>query len=172
MSSAATPERYSFRNTRIRSRASGGTCGRLGGRGQRGDHVELASAGDLGAARDVDRAQLDRRPRERADDGRRVGGVGQQPQPGEHVPDLGALEERGLADEPVGHGALLERHGDGLALARDGGHEHGDPPGLDALACDQPLDVGGDRLGLGAVVGAAPERDLAAARRARRSARR
>ena len=32
------------------------------------DHVELAPARDLGAARDVDRAQLDRRPRQRAHD--------------------------------------------------------------------------------------------------------
>ena len=31
-----------------------------------------------------------------------VGGVGQQPQPGEHVADLGALEERRLADDAVG----------------------------------------------------------------------
>ena len=39
-------------------------------------------------------------------------GVDEQPQPGEHVADLGALEERRRADEPVGQRALLERDGD------------------------------------------------------------
>ena len=38
-----------------------------------------------------------------------VAGVGQQPQPGEQVADLGALEEGGVADQPVRDRALLER---------------------------------------------------------------
>ena len=135
---------------------------RLGRGGERGDHVELAPPGDLRAARDVDRAQLDRRPRERPHDGAGVGGIGEQPQPGEHVADLGALEERRLADQPVGHGALLERDRHRLALARDRGDEHRDRPRVDALARDQALDVGRHRLRLRALVGAAPELDLAA----------
>ena len=86
---------------------------------ERADHVELAPARDLGDARDVDRAQLDRRPRERAHDGARVAGVGEQAQPGQQVADLGTLEERRRAGEPVGDRALLERDGDGLPLASE-----------------------------------------------------
>ena len=58
---------------------------RLGRGDERADHVELAPARDLHAAREVDRAQLDRRARQRAHDGAGVAGVDEQPQPGEHV---------------------------------------------------------------------------------------
>ena len=126
------------------------------------DHVELPSPGDLRAPCDVNRAQLDRRPGQRADDGRRVGGVGEQAQPGEEVADLGPLEERRLADQPVRHGPLLERHRHGLTLGDDRGDDHRDPAGRHPLARDQPLDVRGDRLGLRALALAAPERHLAA----------
>ena len=126
---------------------------------ERRHHVELAPARDLRAARDVDRAQLDRRARQRPNHGGRVGRVGQEPQPREHVADLGAPEERRLADHAVRHRALLERHRDRLALARDRRHEHGDLPRRHPLAGDQPLDVGGHRLRLGALVRASPERD-------------
>ena len=68
---------------------------RLGRRLERGDHVELAPARDLGAAGDVHRAQLDRRAGQRAHDRGGVGRIGQQAQPGEHVADLGPVEERG-----------------------------------------------------------------------------
>ena len=61
---------------------------------ERGDHVELAPARDLGAAGEVDRAQLDRRARQRAHDRAGVAGIDQQPQPGQQVAHLGALEER------------------------------------------------------------------------------
>ena len=44
---------------------------------------------------------------------------------------------------------------------RDRAHEHADVLGRDVLARDQPLDLGGDRLRLRALVRAAPERDLA-----------
>ena len=88
----------------------------LGRGGERADHVEFAAPRDLRAAGDVDRAQVDRRPGERAHDGGGVGGVGEQPQPGEHVADLRALEERGLADQLVRDGALLERDGHRLPL--------------------------------------------------------
>src|SRR5579872_1296106 len=47
-----------------------------------------------------------------------------------------------------------------MALARDRGHDHDDVSGVDALARDQALDVGGDRLCLGAIVGAAPKLEL------------
>ena len=119
---------------------------------ERGDHVELAAAGDLGAAGDVDRAQLDRRARERAHDGAGVAGIDEQPQPREQVAHLGALEERRGAREPVRHRALLERDGDRLALVADRAHEHADVLGRDVLARDEPLDLGGHRLRLGALV--------------------
>ena len=88
-------------------------------------------------------------------------GIDEQPQPGEQVADLGALEERRRAGEPVRDRALLQRGGDRLALAADRAHEHADVLGRDLLAGDEPLDVGGDRLRLRALVRAAPERDLA-----------
>ena len=135
---------------------------RLGGGGERRDHVQLATPRDLGAPRDVDRTQLDRRPRQRPHDRRRIGGIGEQPQPRQHVPDLGALEERLLADEAMGHRPLLERHRDRLPLTRDRRDQHHDRLRRHPLPRDQPFDVGGDRLGLGAVGGAAPELDRAA----------
>ena len=146
----------------MRSRASGGICGDSSAAPQRGDHVELAPARDLGAAGDVDRAQLDGRARERAHDRAGVAGVDEQPQPGEQVAHLGALEERRRARQPVRHGALLERDGDRLALVADRAHEHADVLGRHVFARDQPLDLGGHRLGLRALVLAAPEGDLAA----------
>ena len=138
---------------------------------ERGDHVELAAAGDLGAAGDVDRAQLDRRAGERAHDGAGVAGVDEQPQPRQQVAHLGALEERRGAREPVRHRALLERDRHRLALVADRAHEHADVLGRDVLARDQPLDLGGDGLRLRALVVAAPERDLAAGRAARAPSR-
>ena len=104
----------------------GRDLGRLQRRAERRDHVELAPAGDLRAAREVDRAQLDRRAGERADHGAGVAGVGEQPQPGEQVADLRALEEGGRAREPVRDRALLQRRRDGLALALDRADEHAD----------------------------------------------
>ena len=136
----------------------GRDLGRLQRRAERRDHVELAPAGDLRAAREVDRAQLDRRAGERADHGAGVAGVGEQPQPGEQVADLRALEEGGRAREPVGDRALLQRRGDGLALALDRADEHADVLRRDAVARHEPLDVRGDRLRLRALVRAAPER--------------
>ena len=129
---------------------------------ERGDHVELAPARDLRAAGDVDRAQLDGRPRERAHDRAGVARIDEQPQPGEQVAHLGALEERRRAREPVRHRALLERDGDRLALVADRAHEHADVLGRHLLARDEPLDLGGHGLGLRALALAAPERDLAA----------
>ena len=150
----------------MRSRASGRDLRRLDRRRQRRDHVELAPAGDLRAARDVDRAQLDRRPGQRAHDRAGVGGVGQQPQPRQHVADLGPLEERRLADQPVRDRALLQRHAHRLALVGDLGDEHRHPAGSDRVARQQVLDVDRHRLGLGALVGAAPQLAFPAGRAA------
>ena len=69
-------------------------------------------------------------------------GVDEQPQPGEQVAHLGALEERRRAREPVRHRALLERDRDRLALVADRAHEHADVLRRDVLARDQPLDLG------------------------------
>ena len=146
----------------MRSRASGGICGDSSAAPERRDHVELAAAGDLRHAREVDRAQLDRRAGERAHDGAGVAGVDQQPQPRQQVAHLGALEERRGARQPVRHGALLERDRDRLALAAHRPHEHAHVLGRDVLARDQPLDLGRHRLRLRALGRAAPERDLAA----------
>ena len=92
----------------MRSRASGGSCGDSVAAAQRGDHVELAPARDLHAAREVDRAQADGRAAERAHDRAGVRRVGQQAQPGEHVADLGLREEVRLADGAKADRALLE----------------------------------------------------------------
>ncbi len=142
----------------------GRDLGRLERGRQRGDHVELAPAGDLGDAREVDRAQLDRRPRERAHDRAGVAGVDEQAQPGEQVAHLGALEEGRRARQVVGDGALLEGEPDRLALAAHGAHEHADVLRRRLAAGDQTLDLGGDRLRLRALGGAAPEGDLARGR--------
>ena len=105
----AGAERYSFRNIADPLPRLGRDLRGLRRRRQRRDHVELAPARDLGAAGDVDRSQLDRRARERAHDGRGVARVGEQSQPGEQVADLGPLEERGLADQPVRDRPFLQR---------------------------------------------------------------
>ena len=138
----------------------------LGCRHQGRDHVDLAPPRDLGAAGDVHRAQVDRLAGERAHDRPGVARVGEQPQPREHVADLGPLEERRRPDDPERQRALLQGHRDGLALAAHGADEHADRLGLDALVGDQPLDLDRDALGLSALAGAAPRHDLAARRAA------
>ena len=137
---------------------------RFQGSAQSRDHVELAPARDLGHAREVDRPQLDRRPRQRPHDRARVARVDQQPQPGQQVAHLGALEERRRPAQVVRHRALLERDRHGLALGAHRAHQHADVLGRDVRARDQPLDLGRHRLRLRALGGAAPERDLAARR--------
>ena len=145
---------------------------RLGRGDERADHVELAPPRDLHAAREVDRAQLDRRAGERADDGARVGGVDEQPQPREHVLDLGALEERRRARQAVRarRAPRAPRRPPGPRCApsaraprsRSGAHPR----------ADEPLDLGRDGLGLGALVRRAPEAHLAAGRGRRGACRR
>ena len=68
-----------------------------------------------------------RRPGERADDRRRVAGVGQHPQPGEHVADLGAAEEGRVAGVAERDAALLERRRGQPALAPARAGDHADP---------------------------------------------
>ena len=100
----------------MRSRASGGICGdssaapsaatmsSLRRRAicvQRAMSIERSSTGGRASARTTAPASP---------------GIDQQPQPGEQVAHLGALEERRRAREPVRHRPLLERHGDRLAL--------------------------------------------------------
>ena len=125
-------------------------------------HVELAPAGELSQARDVHRAQLDRRARERAHDRARVVRVRQQPQPGEHVAHLGALEVGGGPGGPERQRPLLERGGDHPALVLHRPHEHADLRRLDSLLHDQPLALRPHGLGLGALGAATPEAHAAA----------
>jgi hypothetical protein len=125
---------------------------------ERRHHVELAAAGDLRDARDVDRSQLDGRARQRADHGARVARIGQDAQPGQQVADLGALEERGRADHRVGHARSSSATAicwPSVLTERTSTHTSS---GRDVFARDQPLDVGGDGLGLGALGRALPER--------------
>ena len=142
---------------------------RLGRRAQRRDHVELAPPRDLHDARDVDRAQRDRRAGERAHDRAGVGRVGEQAQPGEHVAHLGLGEEVGLADGAQRDRALLEGERDLAPLVARRAHDDADPLRR-AAAAHEPLDLGGDRLRLGAVVGGAPEAHRAARRAVQRRA--
>ena len=151
---------------------------RLRRRAQRRDHVELAPARDLHAARDVDRAQRDGWARERAHRGAGIVRVGEQAQPGEHVANLGLREEVGLADRAQRDRALLEGERDLAALVARRAHDDADPPRR-AAGVHEPLDLRRDRLRLRALVGGAPEAHdpaglaaAAACRSGRRSARR
>ncbi len=126
---------------------------------ERRDHVELAPSRDRRHPGEVHRAQLDRRPRQRADDGGRVVGIGEHAQPGERVADLRALEEGGVAGEAEGDVALLERGRHQAALAPARGDDHADRLGLDLARGQQVLDLARRGLGLGALAGAAPEAD-------------
>ena len=114
--------------------------------------------------------QLDRRARERADDRAGVAGIDQQTQPGEHVADLGAAEERGRAGQPVGHRALLERDGDapGPRCARSARARRCASGGVPSRT--RRSISAATRLRLGALVGAAPEAARRPPRRSRRRA--
>jgi hypothetical protein len=136
---------------------------------ERRDHVGLAPARDQRRPREVDRRELDRRAEQRAHDRVRVVWVGEEAEPGEQVPDLGALEEGSGADEPVGDAALVEGGRDELALVSDGAHEHCAGRRLDAVR-DQSLELGGNGLGLRPFVLAPPERDRFEPERTRRPA--
>ncbi len=131
--------------------------GALEGGVERRDHVELAPPRDGGAASQVDRAQLDRRARERPDDRGRVRGVGQHPQPGEHVSNLGALEERRVAREPEGNRALLERGRHQARLPPARADDHADRLGRHLTRGEQVLDLPCRRLRLRALGRRAPE---------------
>ena len=126
---------------------------------ERGDHVELAAPGDRRAAGEVDRAELDRRPGQRADDRGGVVRIGERAQPGDRVADLGTAEEGGRPGAPERDVPLLERGGDQPALARGGAGEDADVLGPALPDASRLLDLAGDRLRLGPLVGAAPEPD-------------
>ena len=96
----------------MRSRASGGTCGdSLAAVSPR--RGPACAGAHLDHPRQVDLAQLDRRPRERAHDRRRVLWIDEQAHPGEHVAHLGSLQERRPA-------ALLARRARRATRARSG----------------------------------------------------
>ena len=124
---------------------------------ERRDHVELAAARDRGAARQVDRAQLHRRAAQRPDGRGRVGRVGEQPQPGDHVAHLGPQEERAGPGQPVRDPPLLERRGDRPRAPAAARHRDADPLHLRLARRQRRLDVARHRLRLGALVDAAPE---------------
>ena len=94
LSSSAAALRCSSTKRWMRSRASGGTCGDSVAAARPSDEVDLAPpARDLDDARELDLAQLDGRSRQRAHDRGGVLRIDEQPQPGEHVAHLGALQK-------------------------------------------------------------------------------
>ena len=136
---------------------------RLRGGGQPGDHVELAPPGDLrarapgrpSAARSAAaraRARPRRRRRSRAAAAARRARRG-SPRAGRTRPPpvrRWGTSRSSSATATAWPSRLTERTSTAIALRRD------------ALAGHEALDVGGHRLGLGALVDAAPELDLAA----------
>ena len=83
----------------------------------------------------------------RPDDRRRIGGIGEHPQPGEDVAHLGTLEQGGVAGEAERHPALLERRGHQARLAPPGADDHADGLGPHLAGREQVLDL--PRRGLG-----------------------
>ena len=124
-------------------------------------HVELAPPGQLGQPGDVHRVQPHRGPRHHAHGGAGVGRVGQQPQPGQQVAHLGALEVGGRAVQAEGQRPLLERRAHHGAVAHGRGHQHRHPRRVGAGA-HQRGRLGRHRLRLGALGRAAPEAHAAA----------
>jgi hypothetical protein len=120
------------------------------------DHVELAPPRDRRQPRQVARAQLNRRSGQGTGGGGGVVGVGEHPQPGDRVAHLGPLEERRRPGEVERDPPLFHRRGDCAALFGGVGDEDADLLGGGA-AGDQVLDRPRHRLGLGTLVGAAPE---------------
>ena len=90
----------------------GRDLGALEGRVAGGDHVDLPPPGNRRQPRQVGRAQLDRRPGQRPRGGSRVSWVGEHPQPGDRVTDLGTLEQRRRTGEVKGDPPLLHRRRD------------------------------------------------------------
>ena len=116
-SKAAQAGRYRRRKYWARSRPSGVSCGPSSAADHGRGHVQLAPPRQLGQARDVHRVQPHRRARHHAHRGARVGRVGQQPQPGQQVAHLGALEVRGRAVQAEGQRPLLQRRAHHRAVA-------------------------------------------------------
>ena len=161
VSSAPAAAAVELRKVAIRSRASGGICG---------DSIAATSAATMSSlrrraicvqrARSIARSSIGGRASARTTAPASPGSTSSRSQASRSRTSA-RWKNAAAPDEPVGHGALLQRGRDRLALAAHRAHEHADVLGRDALARDQPLDVGGDRLRLRALVRAAPERDLA-----------
>ena len=109
--------RWSFRKAWIRSRASGGSWGLSSA----ASSAEIMSslrrrAIAVHRARSIERSSTGGRVTARTTAAESVG-IGEHPQPGEHVAHLGPLEEGGVAGEAERHPALLERRGHQARLA-------------------------------------------------------
>src|SRR5207244_2360503 len=92
---------------------------------QRRDHVQLASPGNLSRAREVDRAELDGRPDQRANNGAGVVGVEQEPEPGKQIAYLGSVEECACSSDSKRDPPLLERSCDDPRFVAGGAYEDG-----------------------------------------------
>ena len=119
-------------------------------------HVQLAPPRQLRQAGDVHRVQPDRRTDHHAHRGPRVRRVGQQPQPGQQVAHLGALEVGRGPVQAERQRPFLQRRAHHGAVPHRRGHQHGDPLGIGSGG-DQPGCPGGDGLCLRALGCAAPE---------------
>ena len=150
----------------MRSRASGGTCG---------DSVAAASAATMSSLRrraicvqramSTERSSIGARASARTTAGASPGSASSRSQASTSRTSA-RWKKAASPITTVRDRALLERDRDRLSFACDLGDDHGDPAGVDLLARDQPLDLGGDRLGLRALVLAAPELDLTVGRQA------
>ena len=139
---------------------------------ERRDHVELAPPGDRRDLRQVDRAQVDRRPGERAD----------RPRPRRRGRRASAARRARRGPRGAGRRRRRRRTGTGRCAPRARRRPAGprasrsrrsrrSRSGAHLAGGEQVLDLARDRLGLGAVVLAAPEardgRGRAATRRGR-----
>ena len=102
----------------------------------------------------------------RAQEGRVVVGIGEQPQPGQRVLDLAAIEERGAAGQVVGNAQQLQRLFQRAATGGCRGTGWRTRSTATPCAWLEVLDLGGDALGLVLVVAGIPRRGRARRRRA------
>ena len=122
------------------------------------DHVELAPPRNGRQTRQVTRAKLYRRTGQGPGSGCRIFGVGEHPQPGDRVADLGPLEQRRRSREVEGDAPLLHRRRDVPALANRVLDESADRFRTCSVS-DQVLGLPRHRLSLRPLVCALPEAD-------------